>query len=206
MNLSQHFGVGKANASAKSPRKARSAVNRLQWQFGEVLDLSESGMCVRVAVGAVPSVSSLQRFSLRSGSTKIEVLGRIMWLGNHRRGSSSLHAGVQFVDLSPEQANAILHALRHGQLPANGAKQSPPPCIEAHVEVEDLYAVLGVARNVSTEDLKAAFRALAQVLHPDRSPDPAAHARFTLVHKSYAVLKDPVKRSRYDLLLSRQAA
>ncbi len=207
MKLPKQFPFTKAKTSKHTERAhARIAVDRLRWQLGEVLDLSESGMCVRLALGAVPAIGSIQKFNLRSGTTTVEVLGRIQWLSNQRRGSSSIHAGIRFIDLSPEQGAAIFHALRHGDLPAQAKNSAPRPAIEADVEVEDLYAVLGISRTATGEQLKQAFRTLAQTLHPDHTADPAAHARFTLVHKSYSVLKDPSKRQRYDLLLARKAA
>ena len=59
----------------------------------------------------------------------------------------------------------------------------------------DLYAILGVDRGVSSEDLKKAFRKLALQHHPDRQGSEAA---FKEVNAAYAVLSDPEKRARYD--------
>jgi len=207
MDFVKRIGIGrKVPVPTKAPRsQKRVPLQRLRWQFGEVLDISESGMCVRLAMGAVPPVASLQRFTLRSGQSSVEIVGRVMWLGNNRRGSNSIHAGIKFVDLSPEQARAIVHTLQHGQLPAPH-KPAAAPIISADIEVQDLYAVLGIARDATQEEVRASFRALARILHPDHSTDPASADRFTLVHKSYSVLKDADKRRRYDAMLSLRAA
>jgi DnaJ-class molecular chaperone len=64
---------------------------------------------------------------------------------------------------------------------------------------QDLYAELGVARGVSADDLRKAFRKLAKDLHPDRNPgDKAAEERFKRVSAAFDILGDPEKRAKYD--------
>jgi hypothetical protein len=63
----------------------------------------------------------------------------------------------------------------------------------------DLYAVLGVEPRCSREELRAAYRQLARVLHPDLSPkDPFAERRFRHVSAAYATLSSPTSRAAYD--------
>lgn len=63
----------------------------------------------------------------------------------------------------------------------------------------DLYADLGVDRNVSDKDLKQAYRKLARELHPDRNPgDREAEERFKRASHAYGVLSDKKKRALYD--------
>lgn len=63
---------------------------------------------------------------------------------------------------------------------------------------KDHYDVLGVTRDASAEEIKAAYRRLARELHPDTNPDTAAHERFKEVSHAYDVLSDNDKRERYD--------
>src|SRR5262249_50050442 len=63
----------------------------------------------------------------------------------------------------------------------------------------DYYDVLGVSRNASEQDIKAAFRRLAKECHPDRRPgDKTAEHRFKELNEAYEALKDPQKRAAYD--------
>jgi molecular chaperone DnaJ len=63
----------------------------------------------------------------------------------------------------------------------------------------DYYDILGVGRDASTSDIKAAYRRLAVQYHPDRNPDdPDAEEKFKEASEAYAVLSDTEKRSRYD--------
>ncbi len=63
----------------------------------------------------------------------------------------------------------------------------------------DYYAILGVKRAASQEDIKRAFRGLAKEYHPDKNPlDLDAAARFREIVEAYECLSDPTERSRYD--------
>ncbi len=62
----------------------------------------------------------------------------------------------------------------------------------------DYYDILGVKRNASPDELKAAFRNLARKYHPDVNKEPDAEEKFKEMNEAYAVLSDPEKRAAYD--------
>ncbi len=69
----------------------------------------------------------------------------------------------------------------------------------ASTNYKDYYAVLGVSRDVTPEELKRTYRRLARQYHPDMNPgNAAAEARFKEISEAYEVLSDPDKRSKYD--------
>jgi molecular chaperone DnaJ len=63
---------------------------------------------------------------------------------------------------------------------------------------QDLYDLLGVARDADADAIKKAYRRLARQLHPDVNPDPDAQEQFKQVSAAYEVLSDPQKRAAYD--------
>ena len=68
------------------------------------------------------------------------------------------------------------------------------------MEYKDYYKTLGVARDVSADELKKAYRKLARKFHPDVSKETQAEERFKEVQEAYEVLKDPEKRQAYNEL------
>jgi len=69
----------------------------------------------------------------------------------------------------------------------------------AATDFKDYYAILGVSKTASPEEIKQAFRKLARKYHPDVNPDnKQAEAKFKEINEAYEVLSDPDKRKKYD--------
>jgi curved DNA-binding protein len=68
------------------------------------------------------------------------------------------------------------------------------------MKYKDYYAILGVERGASQDDVKKAYRKLAQKYHPDVSKEKDAKEKFQEVAEAYQTLTDPEKRKAYDEL------
>ena len=62
----------------------------------------------------------------------------------------------------------------------------------------DYYNMLGVSKNASDAEIKAAYRKQALKWHPDRNKSAEATEKFKEINKAFEVLADPKKKEMYD--------
>jgi Ca-activated chloride channel homolog len=67
---------------------------------------------------------------------------------------------------------------------------------------QDYYALLGLRRNASPEEIRQAYFVAARRFHPDRNLAPGETEMFLEVQEAYEVLSNLKKRERYDTTLA----
>ncbi len=64
---------------------------------------------------------------------------------------------------------------------------------------KDYYAILGVSKGATPDEIKKAYRKKALLYHPDKNQgNPSSETRFKEVSEAYEVLSDETKRKTYD--------
>lgn len=108
----------------------------------------------------------------------------------------------------PTRSGASCRGPALGRLPVRplplprgtGAPHGASRSFSAAGGADDPYEVLGISKDASQDEIKAAYRKLALKWHPDRNPGNQSNAEveFKRISKAYSVLSDPQQRALYD--------
>lgn len=75
----------------------------------------------------------------------------------------------------------------------DGTEENTTPTAE-----KTLYAILGVPRGATGEEIKTGYRRMAMQWHPDRCKEPNAKEIFLRMQEAYEILSNPGKQARYN--------
>lgn len=161
----------------------------------EVLDVSERGFGVRVAVPLrqLAEVSVQGTIRAPEGTRKLLMTAKVEWCvparDGYRAGLTGQVPPILWFRVTPGANRA--HAAPHQ------AAAPPTPVVE---EI-DYYETLQLSPAADLDTIHRVYRLLAQRYHPDNretgNPD-----KFNLVTNAYQVLADPARRAKYDLARS----
>lgn len=215
------MGLGTKQTSSRlhMPRNAqRFETNALSCPVGTVRDVSETGF--RVSSRHKPDLKrgEIHEIRIRTESKQLSVKARVQWVRRVCWIPAVYEAGFQIVDPRPGVGVALRQLGQFGfagkasgvsgETPAPeqpAASQPNPgsaPRPQAYIDFENLYAVLGVEPEATADEIKRAYRKLAQKHHPDHDSSADAAQQFDRIAKAYAVLGDEKRREWYDKMLS----
>lgn len=191
----------------------------LSCHLGTLCDLSATGARIRFAGAPTVAKGDSVQLTITTDSQSVRVAASVAWL---RRSMKGGELGIRFMNIRPGVQAALEQLAKYGCISTDASETStqpsagpstneprsaaPPPTVQAHVEVEDLYALLGVEQSANEDDIRGAYRKLALSLHPDVCKEPGAAERFTHISKAYSVLRSAEHRAKYNLLLARSRA
>lgn len=185
---------------------------------GSLVDLSASGM--RVRVGNRPGIKAgdMHTVEIKSTSQSLRLRGQVVWVRRSNLLSKTHELGIRFVDARPAIGKVLEHWAVYGYIPSRdttassfAAKSGSAPSKAASVahragDIPCFYETLGVTPDACQAEIHAAYRRLAKTLHPDICRDEDAADRFAFVARVYQVLGDPASRRKYDEAVARRTA
>lgn len=174
-------------------------------ELGTVVDLSSAGVRLRRGSASTLEVGGEVPMWLGFGKDRMAVTARVAWERAAEGGGFEL--GLAFDGISEQDSGRIDAYLRTGHLPAL-AGVGGDVTASAQVELDDVYAVLGVPRTSGIVPIRRAYESLVTELELraragqiDERTRQVARERIEM---SYRVLSDAGMRRRYDEMIGRE--
>jgi hypothetical protein len=199
-------------------RGERYRATAVRCALGEIVDVSSTGMRVRGTGTPTSNVNDVLHLNVAAEKQRVNCSVRVVW--RRRVGLRGYEMGLEYVNTGRGARAAIVQFARYGfvgssnqdmdagfeGVPADsttesGQRTTEKPAAATKVEIENLYAILGVKPTASADEIRSAYRAIARQCHPDVATGAEATEKFTLISKAYSVLREPEMRQRYDKML-----
>lgn len=220
-------------ARVKFPRAHERVLPQgMSCQLGMVVDVSAGGMRVRCAEAPKFDRGAMVHFAIRGQRQQMALRGQIVWI--RRTAWKQFEVGVRWTELSETHCRILLELAKYGFVEVSTAPSAAPSHAgkkdakagghpstaggagareaqdsrgsgEGPTQVEDLYRILGVERTATHDQIVAAYRSMARLLHPDVARHEGADKQFAAVSKAYSVLRDAEAREKYNALLFRSS-
>ena len=128
--------------------------------------------------------------------------------------STSFFTSTNFTFNSHSPSQSASNSVRFGRSPISAAYATAERTTTTTEPIRSfrnpnptsLYEVLGIRIGADAKEVKAAYRRLARVLHPDVGSCDSSADEFMKVHSAYTTLTDPEKRADYDRSLVQRRA
>ena len=201
---------GKSGLSDGPDRRqhARHGTEVVSCELGDVVELSRSGF--RLVTKSKPPMRPKQvvNVTLRFDGRLVKVQAQARWI--KRSGLRKHTMGLAFVNVSDKVGMVLESVAKYGFVcvdPAESkstsnqgknSKNKPADKAKVTIDLPNYYRLLEIDRDATDEQLRAAYRRMAQTYHPDANKSPDAASRFIEISQAYEVLSDPDRRKSYD--------
>ncbi len=197
---------GKSENAPARERAARLQTAVVSCALGPIVDISRSGMSVRVqrATGIVEGAEL--SIELEAPTDAMEVRARVVRV--RALGGGRFEIAMEFVGMTDGDRVAVENLARHGKRRAAGlfvSEERREKLIEA-LRMPDYYQMLGVRPGATEAEVHAAYRVLARKYHPDVCREDGAMERFCQINEAHDALGDAEKRAGYDALYAMRSA
>lgn len=190
------FETSENGSTCERAERMQTAV--VSCAMGPIVDISRSGMSVRVQRAMGLSVGTAMEIELCAPTDCMTVRTRVVRV--RPTGGGRYEIAMEFVGMTEEERTALENLARHGKRRASGvfiSEEKREKLIEA-LRMPDYYQVLGVSQQTSVEEIHKAYRELARKYHPDVCREQGAQERFCLINDAHDTLAKPEKRVAYD--------
>ncbi len=193
-----------SGVNRRRAERIQSAV--LACDLGPIHDISASG--IRVRLPRRPPLSDGQELGLELSAPTDGISLRARVVRVQPIGGGRYDVAIEFLNISEADAKAIDSLARFGRRTAPGAFASEDrrEKLVAALRLPDYYEILGLNPAATTDEVHAAYRAMARKYHPDICREAGAHQRFCLINDAHSTLADPGRRAEYDTLHALRAA
>ena len=194
-----------AGANRRRAERIQSAV--LACDLGPIHDVSASG--IRVRLPRRPPLAEGQELQLELSAPTDGINLRARIVRVQPIGGGRFDVAIEFVNISPADAQAIDSLARFGKRTQPGAfaNEDRREKLVAALRLPDYYEVLNLSPTATLDEVHAAYRLLARKYHPDICREEGALQRFCRINDAHSTLAAPGRRAEYDTLHSlRQAA
>lgn len=166
--------------------------------YGPVKNLSASGMCISCTGRPTIKLGQCLSVQLRTGRAALTVKGRVVWLRKQPRG---FEAGFAFFNVSAQLAAVLQQLAQFGFVSSTfDSDDKPKPGTQHSSQSSSTvkpsassslnpYAILGIARNATEEQIRRAYRQLVRAYHPDANKAADAPDRFRQIVAAYQTLR-----------------
>ena len=198
------FETSENGATCERAERVQTAV--VSCAMGPIVDISRSGMSIRVQRATLLSVGTEMEIELNAPTDSMSVRIRVVRV--QATGGGRHEIAMEFVGMSEEDRVAVENLARHGKRRASGvfsSEEKREKLIEA-LRMPDYYQTLGLTPCATEEEIHKAYRVLARKYHPDVCHEEGAQQRFCAINDAHDTLGEAEKRAGYDAMYAMRLA